>query len=71
MESNYNTRNMNDSWIQEKKKQAATDVNTIKSTHVRLKSLNHYALAWSERIADTNSDNNKSAVDLRIHTHTL
>lgn len=62
---------MNDSWIQEKKKQAATDVNTIKSTHVRLKSLNHCALALSERIADTNSDNNKSAVDLRIHTHTL
>lgn len=29
---------MNDSWIQEKKKQVATDVNTIKSTHVRLKS---------------------------------
>lgn len=28
-----------------KKKQAATDVNTIKSTHVRFKSLNHYALA--------------------------
>lgn len=62
---------MNDSWIQEKKKQAVTDVNTIKSTHVRLKSLNHYALAWSERIADTNSDNNKSAIHLRIHTHTL
>lgn len=35
---------MNDSWIQEKQKQAATDVNTIKSTHVRWKSLNHYML---------------------------
>lgn len=35
---------MNDSWIQEKKKQATTDVNTIKSTQVRLKSLNHYML---------------------------
>lgn len=28
-----------------------------------------YALAWSERIADTNSDNNKSAIHLRIHIH--
>lgn len=38
MESDYNTRNKNDSWIFRKKEQAATDVNTIKSTHVRLKS---------------------------------
>lgn len=38
MESDYNTRNKNDSWIFRKKEQAATDVKTIKSTHVRLKS---------------------------------
>lgn len=37
MESDYNTRNKNDSWIFRKKEQAATDVNTIKSTHVILK----------------------------------
>lgn len=39
MESDYNTRNKNDSWISRKKEQAATDVNTIKSTHVILKEL--------------------------------